>query len=119
MSSSTPTNASPSSTTSLTFIPTAATPSSHNSTLRIVATIVPIVVIVAITLWGLLVAGGILHHQRGQLEDDSLPAVEINEKWPDGEEPKLWEVSLESISAADYHDALHVRLLGLVGSAKR
>lgn len=107
------TTAAPSSTQStFDWVPTAV-PSDH-STLRIVATIVPIVVIIAITLWGLLVAGGIMHHQRRSdvRLSESTSSVEISEKWPEGSEPQLWEVSLKSLDAEDYHDTLHVRISG-------
>ncbi|GJE85271.1 hypothetical protein PsYK624_013500 [Phanerochaete sordida] len=99
------TAAPPSSTSGITFIPSAApSGSKDHSTLRIVATIVPIVVIVAITLWGLLVAGGIMHH-RSSYETDATP--ELNEKRGADDEPQLWEVSLKSVKPEDYHDALH------------
>ena len=58
-----------------------------------------------------------MHYRRTQ--DGSSSTDEIDEKQPDVDEPQLWEVSLKSISAADYHDTLHVRPLGLVGEAKR
>ena len=37
---------------------------------------------------------------------DATP--ELNEKRGADDEPQLWEVSLKSVKAEDYHDALHV-----------
>ena len=86
--------------------------------MRIVATIVPIVVIVAITVWGLLVAGGIMHYRQEHSEEDTesiTPLPEFSEKWPEElEEPKLYEVSLKVVGMQDHHDALHVRPLAVL-----
>lgn len=84
---------------------------SDHSTLRIVATIIPIVIIVAIVVWGLLVAAGVMQNRTGRrgLPMPHAPLHLYHEKRAEPqEEPKLWDVKYDVEEAKGSLEDLHV-----------
>ena len=89
--------------------------SSNAMTLRLVAVMVPIIVIVAVTVWGLLLAGGFMH-RRGVHDMEAYADSSPNGQWHAGkagekvEEPKLWEVWIDRDAAEGQNGSLRVSI---------
>ena len=90
---------------------TSATSSDH-PTVRNSIIIVVAVVGVILTVWSLLLAGGLLSYRRNSLQVSTPPSrtsADLLEKSLDGtQRPRLWEISLKSVNQEDYHESLHV-----------
>lgn len=83
--------------------------SSGSSAVKVAAIIIPVVIILSITFYGLAVAGGIMHHRRrGSHSDATASSTDgFSEKRVDlANEPRLWEVSLTTSSQDGGHKAL-------------
>lgn len=78
--------------------PTSAPESNERKIKNIMATIIPVVIIVAIVVWGLLFAGGLMRYRGSRLSSssESLSSSSCSEKSTGVEgEPKMWEVHLK------------------------
>lgn len=56
-----------------------------------------------------------MHHRSTYGSNGDVENADFNEKRRAGEEPQLWEVSLKSVKAEDYHDSLHPLALEVQG----